>query len=118
MCSFDPRSMPGLFSDAMPSDRAGELAGIMAEIRPAGTRTMAQALAESDLRSDLPNITAPTLIVVGAVDLRSPVAVAEELHRGLPESWLTVLPDLGHECYLEAPTVVEAAVRPFLADRR
>jgi pimeloyl-ACP methyl ester carboxylesterase len=48
--AFDPASMPGLFSDAMPRERAKELAAIMSDIRPAGTRTMALALAAADLR--------------------------------------------------------------------
>lgn len=111
---FQPASMPGLFSDAMPPERAAELARIMSEIRPAGTRTMAHALAEADLRDALSMIQAPTLLVHGGADTRSPSRVAADLHRRIPNSTLEVLLGLGHECYLEAPTVFEAAVRPFL----
>lgn len=46
--------MPGLFSAAMPADRADELAMTMSAIRPAGTRTMAYGLAEADPRHALP----------------------------------------------------------------
>src|SRR4029078_4988777 len=60
--AFEPSSMPGLFSDELPADRAAELATIMSEIRPAGTRTMAYALAEADLRDVLPHIEVPTLL--------------------------------------------------------
>lgn len=112
---FDPTSMPGLFSDAMPPDRARELATIMGDIRPAATRTMARALAAADLRAALPGIEVPTLVVVGEQDVRSPVAVGEELHRAIPASTLAVLPGLGHECYLESSEAVEAVVRGFLA---
>jgi pimeloyl-ACP methyl ester carboxylesterase len=111
---FQPASMPGLFSDAMPVDRADELAVIMSESRSAGTRTMAHALAEADLRDALPTIRVSTLLVHGDADERSPLSVADDLHRAIPSSTITVLPGLGHECYLESPAMFEAAVRPFL----
>jgi pimeloyl-ACP methyl ester carboxylesterase len=111
---FDPASMPGLFSDAMPQDRAKELARIMSEIRPVGTRTMAYALAEADLRDVLPRIDVPTLLLYGDADQRSPLRVARELHACIPRSTLTVMPGLGHECYLESATTFETEIRKFL----
>lgn len=111
--AFDPTSMPGP-SDAMPRDRAEELARIMSEIRPTGTRTMAYALAEADLRHVLPRIDVPTLVLAGDADERSPLSVAQELHASIPRSTLTVMPGLGHECYLESPTMFETEVRKFL----
>jgi pimeloyl-ACP methyl ester carboxylesterase len=112
---FAPASMPGLFSDVMPADRARELATIMSDIRPAGTRTMAQALAEADLRDALPRIDVPTLLVYGDADQRSPLDVAEALHRSIAGSTLAVLPGLGHECYIESAAAFGAVVRTFLA---
>ena len=106
--------MPGLFSDAMPRDAADELASIMSEIRPAGTRTMAHALAEADLRSVLPRVAVPTLLLSGEADERSPVAVARELHAAIPDAKLALMPGLGHECFLESPDVFDAEVRAFL----
>jgi pimeloyl-ACP methyl ester carboxylesterase len=106
--------MPGLFSETMPSDRAHELTTVMSEIRPAGTLAMAHALAESDLRDLLGQITVPTLLVHGDSDERSPLAVANDLNARIPGSTLTVLPGLGHECYLEDPTAFKQAVNAFL----
>lgn len=111
---WDPTSMPGLFSDVMPPERASELTAIMSEIRPAGTLAMAHALAESDLRDMLGRIIVPTLLVHGDADERSPLAVADDLNASIPGSTLTVLPGLGHECYLEDPTAFEQAVHAFL----
>lgn len=111
---FDPTSMPGLFSDVMPPDRARELAGVMSEIRAPATRTMARALAQADLRSSLANVHVPAMVVVGDQDLRSSVGVARALHRGLPRSSLAVLPGLGHECFLEDADAFDAAVLRFL----
>ena len=115
---LQPAAMPGLFSDVMPPDRAGELATIMSQIRPAGTRIMAYALAEADLREALPGIEVPTLLVYGDADERSPLGVARALHHSIPGSTLRVLPGLGHECYMEAAALFEAEVRPFLLAQR
>jgi pimeloyl-ACP methyl ester carboxylesterase len=112
--SFEPASMPGLFSEVLPADRAAELSTIMSEIHPAGTRIMARALAESDLRDLLPHIEVPTLLIYGDCDERSPLSVARDLHAAIPGSTLTVMPGLGHECYMEDAETFDAAVREFL----
>jgi pimeloyl-ACP methyl ester carboxylesterase len=115
--AFEPASMPGLFSDAMPRDRADELRTIMSGIRPVGTRAMAHALAEADLRDVLPHIDVPTLLLYGDDDQRSPLNVARELHASIPRSTLTVMPGLGHECYLESAEGFDTEVRNFLLKR-
>jgi pimeloyl-ACP methyl ester carboxylesterase len=57
----------------------------------------------------------PTLLVYGDADARASLEVATALHEAIPGSELTVLPGLGHECYLESPEAFEEAVRAFLA---
>lgn len=113
--AFDPTTMPGLFSDALPEERAKELAMVMSEIRPVATRTMAYALAEADLRDVLPRIAVPTLLLYGDADERSPLNVARELQASIPGSTLAVMPGLGHECYLEAAQEFGSRVRTFLS---
>jgi pimeloyl-ACP methyl ester carboxylesterase len=114
--TFEPASMPGLFSTAMPEDRASELATIMSEIRPTATRTMAHALAETDLRDLLPHIQAPTLLLYGDADQRSPLSIAKELHATIPGSELVLMPGLGHECFLESAEAFGAEVCSFLLE--
>jgi pimeloyl-ACP methyl ester carboxylesterase len=111
--TFEPTSMPGLFSDVMPESRRSELSMIMSEIRPAGTRTMARALAEADLRDLLPRIDAPTLLIYGDADERSPLSVANALHAAIPRSQLTVMPGLGHGCFLESAEAFDAGCAAF-----
>jgi pimeloyl-ACP methyl ester carboxylesterase len=111
---FDPTTMPGLFSDAIPAERRTELAAIMSDIRPAATRTMAYALAAADLREELSSISVPTALIYGDADLRSPLNVARHLHDSIPGSTLTVLPGLGHECYLEDAAAFDRAALDFL----
>jgi pimeloyl-ACP methyl ester carboxylesterase len=111
---FRPRSIPGLFSAAMSAERADELAEILAEARPHGTRVMLRAFAEADLRDVLPRVAVPTLLIYGDADERAPHAVAAALHRAIPGSRLVTLPGLGHEAYLEAPHAFDTEVRDFL----
>ena len=111
---FDPTTMPGLFSDAMPEERRVEMVRIMSEIRPAATRATAHALAEADLRELLPSVEVPTLLIVGDADHRSPVDVARRLHAAMPTSTLTVLPGLGHQCFLESPDTLHTLIRDFV----
>jgi pimeloyl-ACP methyl ester carboxylesterase len=113
---FAPTSMPGLFSDVMPADTAAELITIMSETRAAGTRTMAYALAEADLREVLPDIDVPTLLLYGDADQRAPLNVARALHARIRRSTLTVLPGLGHECYLESAETFSEEVINFLVE--
>jgi pimeloyl-ACP methyl ester carboxylesterase len=87
----------------------------MSETRAAGTRAMAYALAEADLRDMLPHIDVPTLLLYGDADQRSPLNVARELHARIPRSTLAVMPGLGHECYLESAERFSAEVLNFLA---
>ena len=115
--SWEPTTMPGLFSDVLPTDTAAELTTIMSQARAAGTATMAYALAEADLRDVLPHVDVPTLLLYGEDDQRSPLNVARELHARIPRSTLVVMPGLGHECALESPETFGAEVRRFLAAR-
>lgn len=112
---FDPRSVPGLFSVAMPAEQQAELFEVMSQVRPVGTRVMARAFAEADLRADLSAIDVPTLILHGDADTRSPAAVARALHDGIPDSRLVCLRGLGHESYAESPTAFNQHVRAFLS---
>jgi pimeloyl-ACP methyl ester carboxylesterase len=111
---FDPRSIPGLFSDEMPAEKRELLASIMSDARPVGTRVTARAFAEADLRDVLPGIDVPTLVLCGENDERSPLAVGQALHAAIPTSKLVVVPGVGHEIYLEAPERFNAEVRSFL----
>jgi proline iminopeptidase len=58
-------------------------------------------------------ITKPTLILVGEQDRTCTPRAARELHAGIPGSELVVIPDAGHQSYIEEPAMYFAAVRDF-----
>lgn len=64
----------------------------------------------------LPEIRTPTLILVGEFDAITPPAAAEQMHAGLPASWLTVIPDSGHISTMEQPAAVNRAMAAFLQE--
>jgi pimeloyl-ACP methyl ester carboxylesterase len=68
----------------------------------------------------LPAIDAPTLLLYGDADRRSPLAVAHDLHAKIPTSRLVVVPGVGHLCNIEADGTFNSEVRQFIcsADRR
>ena len=86
----------------------------MSELHPVGTRVMAAAFVEADLRYVLPLIDVPTLLLHGEADDAAPLTVAEDLHAGLRgHSWLSC-PGVGHESYQETPGLFNVEVRRFL----
>lgn len=65
----------------------------------------------------LPTIHVPALILVGDEDVVTPKPAAEELHRGVAGSQLTIVPAAGHLSNLEQPGAVNAALAHFLDHR-
>jgi pimeloyl-ACP methyl ester carboxylesterase len=109
--------LPTMFSRPMSRETVDDFRGSMQVFHPPGFRAMARASAE-DVRDVLPHIDVPTLLVYGDRDVRAPLTVAEALEAAIPGSRLTVLPDVGHVCSVEAPEEFNAAVRDFLHESR
>lgn len=109
-----PEWIPMLLTATAPTGAAAEVAAIMAEFHPAGSRLIARALAEEDLRDILPHINVPTLLLYGDADVRSPVTVGEALHAQIPASKLVVMPGVGHLSNIDAPERFNDEVRRFI----
>ena len=103
-----------LFTDSVPAQVLDQFVAMAREFHPAGLRAVGHALADADLRDVLPLVDVPTLLLYGDADVRSPLAIAEELHAQIPGSRLIVLPGSGHVVSLEAPEPFNDEVRAFL----
>jgi pimeloyl-ACP methyl ester carboxylesterase len=66
-----------------------------------------------DMRPRLHEITAPTLIINGAVDFFGPHISARELS-AIPGSRAVLLPDAGHWPFVEVPQRFRAELEEFL----
>ena len=71
-------------------------------------------LGAADLRRALPDMRMPTAIVVGEEDYATPISMAEELHKGINGSTLTVLKNARHLTPLEKPAEIAAALEKLL----
>jgi pimeloyl-ACP methyl ester carboxylesterase len=67
-----------------------------------------------DSRPHLGDIRCPTLVVAARDDQLMPVALLEELARGIPGARLAVVEDCGHMAPLEQPEEVLALVRDWI----
>lgn len=72
--------------------------------------------ADDSLRSELPAIGVPTLVITGTQDALTPVGDAEELAELIPDARLVLLSGAAHGLMAEAPNAFNDAVMKFLAD--
>jgi pimeloyl-ACP methyl ester carboxylesterase len=104
---------PGLFAGDPPARFAPLLAETAAGVRPASLRTQLSVMAETDHRDLLPRITAPTLLIWGELDARSPLSVARQFEQAISNAKLVVIPGAGHVSNIERPEQFNDAVRAF-----
>jgi len=109
---FDP-TLPGLFAGDPPAAFVPLLEEMAADVRPASMRTQLLLMAEIDQREFQPRIAVPTLLLWGELDARSPLRVAYEFERAIPDTTLVVIPGCGHVSNLERPEEFNEAVRSF-----
>ena len=109
---FDP-TLPGLFATDPPAELVALLEELAAAARPDSLRTQLLVMAEADQRDLLSQIAVPTLLIWGELDARSPLSVARQFERAIPDTKLVVIPDAGHVSNLEQPEQFNQAVREF-----
>jgi pimeloyl-ACP methyl ester carboxylesterase len=81
-------------------------------------RTLLGFLVRPDMRPELGDVTAPTLVVAGGADASLPPAFGREIHRLVPGSRYVELPGVGHSSPVEAPGEVTRVLTEFLAQVR
>ena len=77
-------------------------------------RQSLKSLADADLRSALPGIDVPVLLVHGSDDNVCPVAAAYYMAGELPESRLVMLTGAGHAPFLTKPIEFNESIRQFI----
>jgi pimeloyl-ACP methyl ester carboxylesterase len=114
-------------ADASAPDAARVIAGIVGPDCPAGVRDAAaaamravpaatleaacRALVRHDTRGRLHQVTAPTLVMVGAEDNETPESYARAIAERIPGARLVVVPKAGHLLNVEAPEAVNDELR-------
>lgn len=94
-------------SAGLDARRSNTVAGLAASLRLMGTGT------QQPLWSRLAEITAPTMLVVGALDEKFS-AIAQRMAGEMPRAHIASLTGCGHACHLEAPDRFVAEVDAFV----
>jgi pimeloyl-ACP methyl ester carboxylesterase len=110
---FVSKYLPGLFSDSVRQNVKETQADIMADFHPVGFRLMAATLAQGDMRSLLPQIKVPSLVIWGEADKRSPIAAAYQFKNAIHGARLEIIPKARHVCNMEKPYQFNNVVKGF-----
>jgi len=110
---FVTRWVPEMFTEAASRGLLDEMSVIISDFHPRGLRLMAKSSADTDTTELLPKIEAPTLLLWGDDDRRSPLSIAERLRDGIPGAELVVIDNAGHVSNMEQPDAFNAYVRRF-----
>lgn len=94
-------------------ERVAPIAAAIRATPVAGYVGCSHALPKIDVTSRLPGLRCPALVVVGAEDPGTPVAMAREIHEHLPGSELVVIPDAAHLANVEQPEAFNRALNAF-----
>lgn len=97
---------------------ANEIAGYVAQLRAVDPQLLVDDLRACDafdMRAQLGALAPPTLILAGAEDRMTPVALNQALHQGIRNSSLQIIDGAGHMVMREREAAVMAALDQFLA---
>lgn len=110
--------LPKLFAEKSVRERAGTVEATRQVMQGTAPLTVAGALRgmaqRPDMTSELPNIDIPTLVVCGEHDVISTVDEMRSIADALPNATFVEVPGSGHMSPLEAPDIVNAAIRNFV----
>ena len=102
------------FSDLTPPETRARFRAILVSTDAEGYAGCCEALADWDFRSDLPEVSVPTLVIAGGRDEATPTEDSRLLAERIPGARLVVLAGAAHLANIERPhefaaTVMEAA---------
>jgi pimeloyl-ACP methyl ester carboxylesterase len=108
---FGRTTLAGPRGDAVVADLVDILRGVNRKGMRGAIAGVTDRVPVEDL---LPQITTPTLVIVGEEDVATPVAKAEAITAGIAGSRLEIVEGAGHSSTVEQPDVVTALIRDFV----
>jgi 3-oxoadipate enol-lactonase len=117
MASISAAVISRWFTPAYAALAPAVVAGIRAGLErtdPEGYAGCCEAIADMDLRPDLPSITAPALVIAGADDPATPPEYGAAIASRIDGARLEVIPGAAHLAAVSAPDPVTAALTGHL----
>jgi pimeloyl-ACP methyl ester carboxylesterase len=102
------------FSSAAPKTVREHFVHVTRQCRPFVVYNDFQACDHFDIRSRLPEIKIPTLVLCGEQDQLTPVKYSRYLHENIAASRLVLIPNAGHMVMAEQPDLFNRAIASFL----
>ncbi len=91
-----------------------QLRASLSALRVGPYKQALHAIVTTDFRSVLPQVTVPTLVIVGEEDIVTPPSASEFLVKNLTGASFVKIPGAGHLTNLEKPEAFNAALGSFL----
>lgn len=114
--------LPIMFGPTFLADPSGRPAidaflARLGQVDRAGMKKAIYGVADRDAVTDLlPTITTPTLVVVGADDVATPVVKSETIAAGIAGARLEIVPDAGHSSTIEQPGTLSDLIERFVSE--
>lgn len=118
MASISGAVLDRWFTPAYAAAEPTVIAEFLAELErtnPDGYAGCCEAIADMDLRPDLPAITAPTLVIAGADDPAAPPECGAAIASRIDGARFEVIPAAAHLAAVSAPAPVTAALASHLS---
>jgi 3-oxoadipate enol-lactonase len=97
-------------------ERVAQFRSLVLRNDPAGYVATCRALAAVNWHDRLREIDCPTLIIAGALDVGTPVAMSEAMLERIPGARMVVLDEASHLSVAEQPALFSQVLREFLGD--
>ena len=107
---------PAIMGNAERPELAQALSDSFCRTDPAIAKAFARVTFLSDLRSSLPLLALPTLILQTRADMVAPLEVGAYMRATLPDCRLVLMEATGHCPHMSAPEETIAAIKRFLAE--
>lgn len=99
-------------------DTVARIRGVLLSTPREGYAGACEAIAQMDLREDLPRIKAPTLVIGAEQDQSTPPEKSREIAEGISGAALVVIPDAAHIANVEQPDAVSNQILDHLMEAR
>jgi 3-oxoadipate enol-lactonase len=121
MAAYAERYLADTLIGELPRDRREHLRNAIAGVPAEAYLASSEACFRADTSAGLADITAPTLVLIGEHDRKTPLSLSEEICRGIAGAELVTIPEAGHLSSVENPEAFTSALLDFLdrvAERR